>query len=144
LSLIAVWWYIVVVKSGNTWPLILGAFAVVILGVVGAWFLVSKTGKVSNGQKAAPGVEVTSKGAGKLDPNVKYDEATGDLKDGGIANEGTHHIERDGGPSRFVYLTSSTVDLNAFTGKKVQVWGQTLASKKAGWLMDVAKIQIAQ
>ena len=79
-----------------------------------------------------------------LDPKVKYDNATGDLKEGGIGSEGTYHIERDGGPSHFVYLTSSVVDLGSFVGKKVEVWGETLASKKAGWLMDVAKIQVVQ
>jgi hypothetical protein len=125
------------------WPYIVGAFVVVILGVVGAWLISSKL-MVRKTAGAAPGVKVTSTQAGELDPNTKYDNATGDLKDGGIAGQGTHHIERDGGPSHFVYLTSSVIDLSSFVGKKVQVWGQTLASKKAPWLMDVAKIQVVQ
>ena len=134
------------VKSGpnNTWKLVVGAILVVVLGVSGAWLLSSKVVNKSNSGSAAPGVTVTANGAGMLDPNVKYDDATGDLKDGGIGHEGTHHIEREGGPTHYVYLTSSVVDLSTFVGKKVQVWGQTQASKKAGWLMDVAKIQVAQ
>jgi hypothetical protein len=111
--------------------------------VVGAWLISSKLmggGAVG----VAPGAKSTSTEAGMLDPKTKYDNATGNLKDGGIGNEGTHHLERDGGTSHYVYLTSSVVDLSGFVGKKVEIWGQTLASKKAGWLMDVAKIQVVQ
>ncbi|HKB88464.1 MAG TPA: hypothetical protein VKC53_02315 [Patescibacteria group bacterium] len=129
--------------KNKTWPFVLGAFAVVVLGVGSAWLISSKLMN-KNTVGAAPGAKVTSTEAGLLDANTKYDNATGDLKDGGIGNEGTHHIEREGGPSHFVYLTSSVIDLSSFVGKKVQVWGQTLASKKAGWLMDVAKIQVVQ
>jgi hypothetical protein len=130
-------------NNNKVWPYIVGAFLVVILGVVGAWLISSKVINKNN-TGAAPGVKVTSTEAGALDPNTKYDNATGDLKDGGIAGQGTHHLERDGGPSHYVYLTSSVIDLTGFVGKKVQVWGQTLASKKAPWLMDVAKIQVVQ
>jgi hypothetical protein len=124
--------------------LILGAFAVVLLGVGGAWLISSKLLGTSGSPAAAPGVKVTSSEAGVLDSSVKYDNATGDLKEGGIGNEGTHHLEREGGPTKSVYLTSSVIDLSSFVGKKVQVWGETLASKKAGWLMDVAKVQVVQ
>lgn len=123
----------------------MGAFAVVIAGVAGAWVISTKlAGGSTDSPAAAPGAKVTDNEAGVLDTKEKYDEAEGDLKDGGIGNEGTHHIERDGGPSRNVYLTSSVIDLSSFVGKKVKVWGQTMASKKAGWLMDVAKIQVVQ
>ena len=131
------------INNNKVWPYIVGAFLVVILGVAGAWLISSKIMNKNN-TGVAPGAKVTSTEAGALDPNTKYDNATGDLKDGGIAGQGTHHLERDGGPSHFVYLTSSVIDLTGFVGKKVQVWGQTLASKKAPWLMDVAKIQVVQ
>jgi hypothetical protein len=126
--------------------LILSAFTVVILGVVGAYFISkSITGGASSADTpAAPGAKVSDTEAGLLDTSVKYDEVTGELKEGGIGNEGTHHLEREGGPSKNVYLTSTVIDLDSFVGKKVQVWGQTLAAKKAGWLMDVAKIKVAQ
>ena len=124
--------------------LMLGAFLIVLLGVGSSWLIyskvINKTSTTNTG--AAPGAVVTDKGAGVLDPQVKYDNATGNLLDGGIGNEGTHHLEREGGPTKSVYLTSSVIDLSKFVGKKVEVWGQTLASKKAGWLMDVAKIQV--
>ncbi|HET7098697.1 MAG TPA: hypothetical protein VFI61_00450 [Patescibacteria group bacterium] len=124
-------------------PFIVGAFLVVILGVGTAWMLKDKI--MTGGSKsAAPGVTVTSTEAGILDPSGKYDTATGDLKEGGIDNEGTHHLEVIQGPSHFVYLTSSMIDLQSFVGKKVQVWGQTQASKKAPWLIDVSKIKIAE
>ena len=130
-------------NSASLWPYILIGFGVVILGVLGAWLISTKLiNKVT--PQAAPGVKVTSTEAGVLDSKVKYDNATGVLKEGGIGNEGTHHLEREGGSSQTVYLTSSVVDLSSFSGKKVQVWGQTIASKKAGWLMDVAKVQVAQ
>jgi hypothetical protein len=129
----------------KSWPYVLGAFLVVLAGVGTAWMVSGKVMGVSTGSKvAAPGAKFTSTEAGILDPNTKYDNATGVLKEGGIGNEGTYHLERDGGPSKNVYLTSSVIDLRSFVDKKIEVWGQTLASKKAGWLMDVAKIKVAE
>ena len=128
---------------GKYWPFILGAFLVVLAGVGSAWMISGKLMKrtpVSNG--GAPGAQVSANEAGMLDPKVKYDNATGILKEGGLNNEGTHHLETAGGASHWVYMTSSVIDLQSFVGKKVEVWGQTLASKKVGWLMDVAKVQL--
>ncbi len=126
----------------KSWPLILGSFLVVAAGVGTAWMISGKVMGTVGSKVAAPGAKVTSSEAGILAENVKYDTATGDLKEGGIGNEGTHHIERDNMPSHFVYLTSSVIDLQSFVGKKVEIWGETLASKKSPWLMDVAKIKI--
>jgi hypothetical protein len=138
-------WYIVVMQGEkkNVLPYVIGAFLVVLLGVGMAWILSTKVLNGSN-EKAAPGVSVTSKEAGKLDPNVKYDTATGILQKGGINGEGTYHLVRDGGAAKYVYLTSSMIDLGMFVDKKVEIWGETLASKKAGWLMDVAKVQVTE
>jgi hypothetical protein len=66
------------------------------------------------------------------------------LEEGGIDGEGTHHLVRDGGPSKSVYLTSTVIDLDSFAGKKVKVWGETISARKAGWLMDVGKIKIIE
>lgn len=126
------------------WPYVLASFLVVLAGVGVAWVLSSRVINKSGSGLAAPGAKVTSTEAGLLDPNTKYDNTTGTLKEGGIGQEGTHHLERDGGASKNVYLTSSMIDLQSFVGKKVEVWGETLASKKAGWLMDVAKIKIVE
>ena len=125
----------------KVWPYIVGAFLVVLIGVGTAWVIFGRMGRSSS--VAAPGTKVTSTEVGVLDPKVKYDTAIGVIEEGGIGNEGAFHLVRDGGPSKYVYLTSSVVDLRSFIGKKVEIWGQTLASKKAGWLMDVAKVKIA-
>lgn len=124
-------------------PFVIGAFFVVLVGVLVAWLISPKLAKNTATTGGAPGAKVTSTEAGRLDPNIKYDTATGVLKTGGINGEGTYHLERDGGPSKYVYLTSSMVDLSMFEGKNVDIWGETIASKKAGWLMDVAKIKVA-
>lgn len=129
-------------KTNKMWMYVLGAFIVVALGVGSAWLISSKL--INKSATVAPGATVTSTEAGMLDSKTKYDNAIGTLRDEGIGNEGTHHLEREGGVDQTVYLTSSVIDLSSFTGKKVEVWGQTLASKKAGWLMDVAKVKIVQ
>jgi len=56
--------------------------------------------------------------------------------------QGTHKLKREGDPSQTAYLISSVVDLDAYVGKKVEVWGETQASTKVGWLMDVGKVNI--
>jgi len=134
-------------KGKSTLPLIFGAFLVVLAGVITAWLISSKIlNKNGSAGNAAPGVKVTSTEAGSLDPNVKYDNATGVLEDGGIGGEGTYHLARNGGgSSKDVALTSSLVDLNPFLGKTVNIWGETISSSRpGGWLMDVAKIQVVK
>lgn len=125
-------------------PLVISAFVIVLLGVGSAYLISQKMfgGSVSS-SSVALGAKTTGNEVGTLDSNVKYDNAMGMLVEGGIANEGTHHLEREGGPSKNVYLTSSVVDLQSYVGKKIEVWGQTLSSKKGGWLMDVAKIKVS-
>lgn len=118
---------------------------VIFAGIATGW-------KVSNfsgiGRKpiAATGETSTNKGeeVGSKDTQTFKDEADGLLEEGGIDGEGTHHLVRDGGPSKNVYLTSSVVDLDEFVGEKVHVWGETFDGEKAGWLMDVGRIKIAE
>lgn len=124
------------------WPLILGAFLVVLAGVGTAWMISSKLFGPPGAVR--PGATSGVKEAGILNPNFKYDTAEGIIAEGGIGGDGTHHLVREGGPSKYVYLTSSVIDLQGFVGKKVKIWGETLSSKKAGWLMDVAKIQVTE
>lgn len=125
----------------------------VVVAGVGTGFFVSSmgTGKVAgiatkSGVSVAPGAEVKKGGAeaGISDTATFRDSAQGVLEKGGIDGEGTHHLVRDGGPSQNVYLTSSVVDLDQFTGKKVEVWGETFAAKKAGWLMDIGRIKVIE
>ena len=75
---------------------------------------------------------------------VYKDSAEGLLKEGGIDGEGSFNLERPGGVSQTVYLTSSTVDLSEYLGKKIKVYGQTMQAQKAGWLMDVGKVEVVQ
>lgn len=72
------------------------------------------------------------------------DTAEGVIEKGGINGEGSHKLIRPGGESQTVYLTSSMIDLDGFTGHKVTVWGETFAAQKAGWLMDVGRIQVLE
>jgi hypothetical protein len=72
------------------------------------------------------------------------DSATGVIQKGSINGEGTHILVRDGGPSQRASLTSSTVDLDLFVGKKVEVKGETNASTKTAWLLDVGNIKILE
>lgn len=124
---------------------------VVVAGVGTGFFISTGTGKVAgiatkSGVSVAPGAEVKKGGteAGISDTAIFKDSAQGMLEEGGIDGEGTHHLVRDGGPSQNVYLTSSIVDLDQFAGKKVEVWGETFAAKKAGWLMDVGRIKVLE
>ena len=125
--------------------MILGVLVFVIGGIATGWFL--SGGKFSKENKnASQNSQVKSTKneteEGTLDESVKYQEAEGMLVAGGIKGEGTYHIERDGGPTKYVYLTSTVISIDRFVGKKVKVWGETISGIYAPWLMDVAKIQI--
>lgn len=121
----------------------------VILAGAGTGWVLSKGGDSQKTEKnlaAAPGAEVESGGkeVGLEDTATFRDRAEGNLEKGGIDGEGTHHLVRDGGPSQYVYLTSSVVDLDQFVGKKVEVWGETIGAEKAGWLMDVGRLKVLE
>lgn len=81
---------------------------------------------------------------GIADKKTFKDSAEGILKEGGIGSEGNFHLQRPGGVSQNVYLTSTTVDLSQYIDKKVRVWGATFEGDKAGWLMDVGLVEILQ
>lgn len=70
------------------------------------------------------------------------DSAEGVLKKGGLDGEGEYHLERPGGISQNVYVTSSTVDLSLFVNRKIKVRGETFQAQKAGWLMDVGQVEV--
>jgi len=84
----------------------------------------------------------TTQSAGIVDKKTFKDSVEGILREGGIDGEGNFHIERPGGVSQNAYLTSSTVDLSVYIGKKIKVWGQTFSGQKAGWLMDVGLVEV--
>ena len=122
--------------------LIIGAIMIVLAGVGTGWLLSGRAKGTS--ESAAPGAKQNQNEAGLADEKTFKDTAEGELEEGGIAGEGTHHLKRDSNTSQYVYLTSTVIDLQSFVGKKVQVWGQTITGKKAGWLMDVGKIKVIQ
>lgn len=96
---------------------------------------VGKAGEISEGGNSA----------GIKDTKTFKDTAEGVLQEGGIDGEGSYHIVRTKGQAdQNAYLTSTAVDLSAFVGKKVKVWGQTFEGEKAGWLMDVGYIEVIE
>lgn len=110
-----------------------------ILGILTA-VLLTKNYTTSSNQ--TPKLIQSDNIVGSTAKNFK-DSAEGILEknDSKIVTEGSHRLVRDG-ESQTVYLTSSVVDLDNYIGKKVKVWGETFNSKKAGWLMDVGKVEI--
>lgn len=80
---------------------------------------------------------------GNTGKNFK-DTAIGTIEKGSINGEGTHILNREGGASQRASLTSSVVDLDLFVGRKVEVKGETNASNKTSWLLDVGSIKILE
>lgn len=82
------------------------------------------------------------KEVGIKDEEVFRDTAEGKIEVNDTDAEGSHKLLRPGGESQTAYLTSSVLDLNQFRGKCVQIWGETFAGQKAGWLMDVGRVKV--
>jgi len=82
--------------------------------------------------------------AGIDNPSVYKDQAQGRLEenDNKDVPEGSHRLIRPGGEDQTAYLTSSVLDLNLFLGECIEIWGETHAAQKAGWLMDVGRVKI--
>jgi hypothetical protein len=81
---------------------------------------------------------------GKNDESTFKDKAQGYLVAGGIDGEGSHRLLREGGESQTVYLTSSITDLDKFIDMEVKVSGETFKGQKAGWLMDVGRVEVIE
>lgn len=110
-----------------------------LIGGFSGWALSAK----SSAKSETPSQSVvTSKSSGIKDTKRFPDAAMGILKEGGIDGEGSYHLERPGGKSQNVYLTSSIVDLAKFVGKKIKVQGETFSGQTAGWLMDVGYVEL--
>lgn len=120
---------------------ILGVYIVLILLGIGTGFLLTRTGSTQTGTTGTTMFK-TNKVAGSTDTTTFKDSAEGVIQKDGADGEGTHQLIRDGGPSQTVTLISSVVDLDQYVGKKVKVSGQTLAAKKAAWLMDVGRVEL--
>ncbi|MBI5620986.1 hypothetical protein HY949_04350 [Candidatus Gottesmanbacteria bacterium] len=124
---------------------VIAVYAVLILlGLMTGYLLSRKTGSTQEVSSQSPKMVKTDKMEGVTDTKSFKDSTEGIIEKGGINGEGTHKILREGGPSQTAYLVSSVIDLDAYVGKKVKVWGETFAAKKASWLMDVGKIEILE
>lgn len=129
-------------------PKIAVIFALILIVGIGSGFLLSKNSNVLTKTANVSGGSINSasiqKGTtvGSNDTKTFKDTTQGTLKQGGIDGEGAFHLERPGGVSQNVYLTSSTVDLSKFIDRKIKVWGQTQKAQHAGWLMDVGRIEV--
>lgn len=122
-------------------PLIIAAVAAIILGGLTGYMI--KTQQTSSSKTVAVKTQQPKANAyGTKDTKLFPDSAEGKLREGGVDGEGTHHLERPGGETQYVYLTSSVIDLGTLEGKTVKVWGKTYAGNKAGWLMDVGYIEV--
>lgn len=122
--------------------IVLGVYGLLILLGIGTGYLLAKSGGSLSSNK--PEMINTGKIAGVTDEKTFKDSAVGTVEKGDMNGEGTHKLIREGGESQTASLMSSVVDLDQYIGKKVKVWGQTLAAEKASWLMDVGKIEIQQ
>jgi len=121
-------------------------FFILAAGTATGYFLSLKGGQknlssVESGEKIKKGAVI-----GVDNPQIFRDKAVGviEVNDGSFTDEGTHKLIRPGGESQTVYLTSSVLDLNQLIGRKVEVWGETYAAQKAGWLMDVGKVKVLE
>lgn len=121
--------------------------AIVLAGTTTGYFLANRgVSRPMVTKELEEGVEMVSgpKEVGIKDVRVFRDTTSGKIEtnDSEVVTEGSHKLIRPGGESQTAYLTSSVVDLSQFLGKCVQVWGETFAAQKAGWLMDVGRVKI--
>lgn len=79
---------------------------------------------------------------GVQDKDTFADSATGYVEKGGVDGEGSHKLLREGGESQTVALTSSVVDLDKLVGTEVKIYGETFKADKAGWFMDVGRVEV--
>lgn len=110
-------------------------------------YILTRTGPGASVSESLPSPKdkssvIKGKIYGSADSNTYKDKAEGKLIEGGIDGEGQYHLERPGGESQNVYMTSSNVDLSLFINRKVRVWGETQKAQKAGWLMDVGRVEV--
>ena len=134
-------------KSKFSPKIVVALVIVVIVGIFTGYFLsgtgtsgqnlTSKTGGILNLSSAPKGTVI-----GSNDTKTFKDVVEGTLREGGVEGEGAFHLERPGGESQNVYLTSSIVDLSKFVARKIKVWGQTQKAQRAGWLMDVGRVEV--
>lgn len=116
--------------------------AAVIFGLGTGYTLAGKSSP--NGKVTSPLAAVTQPKTADQDNRTFRDFAEGTVealpkpKNASDYVEGTYLLKRVG--TTPVTLTSSVVDLSKYQGKKVKVYGETQKAIKAGWLMDVGRV----
>lgn len=128
------------VDRENRRPILIEAALLILAGIVSGYFLSRRGVSLPSGSRLGAPKEIV----GSKDTSIFKDQAVGVIEKGGLDGEGTHKLVREGGPSQTAYLTSSVVNLDDFVGKKVRVWGETFAGQKAGWLMDVGRVEVLE
>ena len=125
-------------------PLLVVTLAIVIAGAFTGYVLATGNigGPAAGGKTSLGGSLEGKKIVGVVDEKTFKDSTEGILREGAVDGEGTHHIERPGGESQNVYITSSNISMDDYIGKNVKVWGETFAAQKAGWLMDVGRLEV--
>lgn len=81
---------------------------------------------------------------GVQDKDTFADSAIGYVERGGVEGEGSHKLLREGGATQTVALTSSVVDLDKLVGAEVKIYGETFKAEKAGWFMDVGRVEVVE
>jgi hypothetical protein len=118
----------------------------VLLGVTSGYglFRLTQPSTPKRLKSSVEGEIVKGDAFGVMDEEAFRDVAEGKIASGGIDGEGSHHLVREGGASQNVYITSSIIDLDQFVDREVKVWGETFEAQKAGWLMDVGRLEILE
>lgn len=119
-----------------TLPIALGVITGAYLGGKGYWNKVTYRQVTGKTVVVAVGQEY-----GVSDQKSIRDSAIGLLVDSDNKTKGTHRLVR-GADALTVYLTSSTIDLNQFLGRGMQIWGETFQRENVGWFMDVTKLKV--
>jgi len=137
-------------KLGMSKQLII-PLVIILFGIVSGWGISKMSGSsvTTSGRLTSPeSITANSLKVGEIvgvpDEKSFRDKAEGVLAEGGFEGEGSYHLVRPGGDDQNVYLTSSIVDISLFVGHKITVWGETFSAQKAGWLMDVGRVQIME
>lgn len=129
-------------KNNQKYMKILAGLVVAVLGIGSGWFF---SGQAQGSQIVGrqSGSEAILE-AGEVDESLlaESESEQGILYEGGANGEGTHYLDRGMGEDKKIYLLSTVIDLQAFVGKNVEIWGNTLAAEHAGWLMDVVRVKV--
>lgn len=137
-------------RSNSKFPIIIAVIAIVagIFTGFGTYRLQTQAGTVPGLNNGEPIQQIADDSAkagdifGSADEAAFKDSAQGYLEIGGLNGEGSHKLKRAGGESQTVYLVSTVTDLDKFDGMTIKVWGETYKGQKAGWLMDVGRVQV--